>query len=49
MIETLIWMNVLGGVWGRGEVKTRIVYALAASRRVGPEVLMPLLGCEGVF
>ena len=26
-----------------------MVYGLAALRRVGSEVLMPLLGCEGVF
>ena len=26
-----------------------MVYGLRAFRRVGPEVLMPLLGCEGVF
>ena len=30
---------------GRGVM----VYRLAAFRRVGPEVLMSLLGCEGVF
>ena len=26
-----------------------MVYGLAASRRVGPDVLMPLLGYEGVL
>ena len=49
MIETLIWINVWGGV-GEGEgVKAWMVYGLASFRRVGPEVLIPLLGCEGVL
>ena len=34
---------------GGGKVKSGRVYGLAAFRRVGPEALLPLLACEGVF
>ena len=47
MIETLIWINVRGRVWEG--VQTCMVYGLAAFRRVGSKILMPLLGCECVF
>ena len=47
MIETLTWINVLGGVWEG--IKASMVYGPPTFRRVGSIILMPLLGYQGVF
>ena len=45
--EIHIWVKVWVGVWEG--VMAWMVYRLAAFCRVDSKVLMPLLGCEGVF